>query len=135
MYTFLLHLSAMLVLAEGGAKVRANERRQAIWHSLCRHRQMTMNDLVAEYKTCRATILRDISVLSLSYPIVTIRGNGGGVKLADWYEPGKQKLTPAQTDLLLRLSSTLTGADAHIMHSILSQYADPTHKRKLNLDK
>lgn len=58
-----------------------------------------------------------------------------GVKLADWYEPGKQKLTPAQTDLLLRLSSTLTGADAHIMHSILSQYADPTHKRKLNLDK
>lgn len=96
---------------------------------------MTMNDLVAEYKTCRATILRDISVLSLSYPIITIRGNGEGVKLADWYEPGKQKLTPAQTDLLLRLSSTLTGTDAHIMHSILWQYADPTHKRKLNLDK
>ena len=67
MYTFLLHLSAMLVLAEGGDKVRANERRQAIWHSLCRHRQMTMNDLVAEYKTCQATLLGDISVLSLSY--------------------------------------------------------------------
>ena len=135
MCTFLTHLTAKLVLAEGGDEVRANERRQAIWHSLCRIRQMTVADLMAEYNASRSTIYRDLQILSLSYPIVTMIGNGGGVKLADWYEPGKGQMTPSQTDLLLRISKTLTGPDAHIMQSIISQYADLTRNRKLHLDK
>ena len=129
MYTFLLHLSAMLVLAEGGDKVRANERRQAIWHTLCRCRHITVAELAAEYQTSSATIRRDIAVLSMSYPIVTLRGNGGGIKLAEWYEPGMLQMTPAQMDLLLRVSKTLSGKDASIMRSIISQFSGPNRAR------
>ncbi len=74
----------------------ANERRQAIWHTLCRCRHITISHLAAEYKTSHTTIRKDVDILSLSYPIVTMRGHGGGIKLADWYEPGKMQLTPAQ---------------------------------------
>lgn len=74
-------------------------------------------------------IRRNVDVLSTSYPIVTLRGHGGGIKLADWYEPGKIQLTAAQMDLLLRISKTLTGSDAHIMRSIISQFSGPKKKR------
>lgn len=117
------------MLAEGGDRVGANERRQAIWHTLCRCRHVTISYLAAEYKISRTTIGKDIEILSLSYPIVTSRGNGGGVGLAEWYEPGKMQLTPAQMDLLLRISKTLTGTDAYIMRSIISQFSGPKKKR------
>ena len=106
----------------------ANERRQAIWHTLCRCRHVTISYLAAEYKISRTTIVKDIEILSLSYPIETSRGNGGGVGLAEWYEPGKMH-TPAQMDILFRISKTLTGTDAYIMHSIISQFFGPKKKR------
>ena len=107
----------------------ANERRQAIWHTLCRCRHITIAYLAAEYKTSHTAIRKDVDVLSLSYLIVTLREHGGGIKLADWYEPGNMQLTPAQMDLLLRISKTLTGSDAHIMPSIISQFSGPKKKR------
>ena len=102
---------------------------QTICHTVCRCRHITIAYLAAEYKTSHTTIRKDVDVLSLSYPIVTLRGHGGGIKLADWYEPGKIQLTPAQMDLLLRIRKTLTGSDAHIMRSIISQFSDPKKKR------
>ena len=111
----------MLVLAEGGDKVRANERRQAIWHTLCSRRHVTIAYLAAEYKISRSTVRDDVDILSLSYPIITIRGNGGGIKVADWYQPREQLLSEAQMDLLLRISKTLSGDDARIMSSIITK--------------
>ena len=113
------------MLAEGGDRVGANERRQAIWHTLCRCRHLTIPYLAAEFKTSQTTIRNDVDILSLSYPIVTVRGRRGGIQLADWYEPGKMKLTPAQMELLLRISKTLTGADVHVIRSIISQFSGP----------
>lgn len=105
-----------------------NERRQAIWHTLCCRRHVTIADLAAEFKISQSTVRDDVDVLSLSYPIVSKRGNGGGIKIADWYNPSQQFLSPAQMDLLLRVSKTLTGADAHIMCSIITQLsAAKTH--------
>ena len=107
----------------------ANEWRQAIWHTLCRFRHVTISYLAAEYKISRTTIGKDIEILSLSYPIVTSRGNSGGIGLSEWYEPGKMQLTPAQMALPLRISKTLTGTDAYIMRSIISQFSGPKKKR------
>ena len=127
--TFSCYLEVILVLAGGGDRVGANERRQTIWHTFCRCRHITIAYLAAEYKTSHTTIRKDVDVLSLSYPIVTLRGHGGGIKLSDWYEPVNMQLTPAQMDLLLRISKTLTGSDAHIMRSIISQFSGPKNKR------
>lgn len=104
----------------------ANERRQAIWHSLCDRRHLTIAYLASLYHVSRTTIKEDICILSLSYPIVTARGYKGGIKLADWYIPGQQILTPSQLSLLLRLSKTLSGDDAHIMLSIINQLTAKT---------
>ena len=101
--------------------MNANVRRQAIWHTLCSRRHVTIAYLASIYHVSRTTIKDDVNILSLSYPIVTSRGFNGGVKLADWYVPDHHILTPDQMDLLLRLCKTLSGNDAHIMCSIIAQ--------------
>lgn len=109
--------------------MNANERRQAIWHSLCDRRHVTIAYLASLYHASRTTIKEDVDILSLSYPTITSRGYKGGIKLADWYSPGQQSLSPAQLNLLLRLSKTLSGDDAHIMQSIINQLsANTNHK-------
>ena len=40
--TFSCYLEVILVLAGGGDRVGANEQRQAIWHTLCRCRHITI---------------------------------------------------------------------------------------------
>jgi predicted DNA-binding transcriptional regulator YafY len=58
-----------------------NERRMEIIEALCRRRQDTMANLAAEFGVSVRTIKNDIDILSLSYPIETIRGRyGGGVR-------------------------------------------------------
>lgn len=53
-----------------------NERRLEIIKILCSRRQETMSNLAHEFEVSIRTIKRDIDTLSLSYPIVTILGNG-----------------------------------------------------------
>ena len=107
--------------SEGGDSVNANARRQAIWHTLCARGLVTLPYLAARYRVSINTIKDDISFLSLSYPIVTIRGRNGGVKLADWYIPRSQLLSPAQLDFLFRLSQSLQGEDARVMEEIITR--------------
>lgn len=101
--------------------MNANARRQAIWHTLCARRLVTVPYLAARYRVSQNTVKEDISLLSLSYPIVTVRGRNGGVKIADWYIPKRQVLSPAQFDFLVKLSQSLQGEDARIMEAIISQ--------------
>lgn len=101
--------------------MNANARRQAIWHTLCARRLVTVPYLAARYRVSINTIKDDISILSLSYPIVTIRGRNGGIKLADWYMPRSQLLSPSQLDFLFKLSQRLQGEDARVMEEIIVQ--------------
>ena len=48
-----------------------------------------------------------------------MRGNGGGIRIADWYQP-ELLLSPMQMDLLFRVSRQLSGDDALIMDSIIN---------------
>lgn len=107
----------------------ANERRQAIWHTLCCRRHVTIAYLAAEYKISRSTVRDDVDILSLSYPIITVRGNGGGIKLAEWYQPGQQLLSSTQINLLVKISKTLSGDDARIMSSIIMQLTTGPEKK------
>ena len=65
-----------------------------------------MANLAAEFGVSVRTIKNDIDILSLSYPIETIRGRyGGGVRVADGYYLHKKYLKPEQQELLERLSA------------------------------
>ena len=71
---------------------------------LCQRRRETISNLAAELGVSERTIRRDVEMLTLRYPIETVCGRyGGGVRMADWYQQGRQRLTPRQTALLRRL--------------------------------
>ena len=87
----------------------ATERRQDLWNRLCQRRQDTIDNLAAEFKVSRRTIMYDIDALTLSYPIETVRGRyGGGVKVSDWYHPTRRTLCPEQVALLKKMATSMT---------------------------
>ena len=102
----------------------AAERRQLILDLLCQRRRETISNLAAELGVSERTVRRDIEMLTLRYPIETVCGRyGGGVRMADWYQQGRQRLTPRQTALLRRLAVGLQGEDLEDMKQILTQFA------------
>ena len=100
------------------------DRRQDLWTALCERRQDTIQHLADEFGVSPRTIRYDIDALSLTYPIVTVRGrHGGGVKVADWYQPSRKTLCAEQLALLRKLAASLEGNDLIVMNSIISQFA------------
>lgn len=83
-----------------------------------------MSNLAFEFGVSTRTIRNDIDILSLSYPIETIRGRyGGGVKVADGYYLNRKYLKPEQQELLERLRTSLSGNDLAVINSILKDFA------------
>jgi predicted DNA-binding transcriptional regulator YafY len=59
-------------------------------------RHETMTRLATELGVTDRTIRTDITVLTCDYPLETVRGNGGGVHVADWYRPHRNILSHEQ---------------------------------------
>lgn len=102
-----------------------SERRQMILEYLLEHRETTRFELSNHFNVSLRTIERDILILSCSYPIITIQGGGGGIKIADGYRLGMKYLSESQAALLEQLSDTLSGKDLEIMQSILKIFSKP----------
>lgn len=102
----------------------ANERRTEIMETLCHRRQDTMENLASEFGVSIRTIRNDIYVLSLSYPLETVRGRyGGGVKVMDGFYMNRKYLKHEQQELLERLRTSLADSDLAVMNSILKDFA------------
>ena len=65
----------------------ASERRSEIIRILVARRFVTIQRLANELSVSSRTIMHDIVILTAHYPIDTLRGRSGGVKLAEWYKP------------------------------------------------
>jgi len=103
-----------------------NERRMEIMETLCFRRQETMKNLAFEFGVSQRTIRNDIDILSLTYPLETIRGRyGGGVKVLEGFHLNRKYLKTEQEDLLERLSAQLPMKDLIIMQSIMKDFALP----------
>lgn len=102
-----------------------SERRQMILEYLLEHRETTRFELSNHFNVSLRTVERDILILSCSYPIITIQGGGGGIKIADGYRLGMKYLSESQAALLEQLSETLSGKDLEIMQSILKIFSKP----------
>ncbi len=104
------------------------ERRTAIMDTLCRERHTTTSKLAAALSVTERTIRNDITILSFRYPIQTIRGRyGGGVQLADWFQPQAKALSPKQKELLQHMRNSLEGEELIVLNSILLQF-DPLER-------
>ena len=100
-----------------------NERRRQLIKVLFRRERDTMDNLAAEFGVSRRTILRDLEVLSLEYPIVTKMGRyGGGFSIAFESIRKAKRLSSDQTELLFRLLPTLAGKDRQILQTILDDF-------------
>ena len=110
---------------EGGGKAMGpNERRKAIIEVLCKRRHDTMKNLAFEFGVSDRTIRNDITILSLSYPLITTRGRyGGGVSVINNFSLNQKYLKPEQQKLLQKLSTSLSGDDLILMESILEDFA------------
>ena len=101
-----------------------NDRRQEIMETLCHRRQETLANLAFEFGVSVRTIRNDIDILSLSYPLETVRGRyGGGVRVMDGFYMNRKYLKSEQIDLLVRLRASLSGKDITVMDGILREFA------------
>ena len=101
----------------------ATERRQRLLEVLCVRRHDTCDNLAREFNVANSTIRHDLDILTCSYPIETVRGRYGGVKITDGYYLYRKTLTPKQATLLQKLRDQLDGDDLITLNSILLQFA------------
>lgn len=103
----------------------AAERRQAILEVLSVRRHETRENLAFEFGVSKRTIEYDVMQLSLSYPVYTTQGKGGGIHIMDGYYLSRAVLSEKQTSLLKRLLLTLKGEDRETMADIIRKYGKP----------
>ena len=101
----------------------ALQRQYEILTILFERRFETAPNLAFEFSVCKNTIYNDIGLLSLSFPIYTIQGNGGGIFVMDGAKLGRKYLTEKQMSLLTKLMSQLTGDELQVMQSILRTFS------------
>ena len=104
------------------------ERRHQVLVLLCQRRFETISNLAFEFNVDQRTIRRDINILSLSFPLYTTSGNGGGVHMVDGFQMGTKYLTDIQCELLERLLETHEGEDKEVLHSIIKTFKKPEIK-------
>lgn len=100
----------------------SNERRNALLKILSMRRFETLENLAFEFGVSKRTIRYDIEILSLTYPIYTVQGNGGGIHVDENYRLGKSYLKKDQQELLERLLPNLNGKDATTMREIIKTF-------------
>ncbi len=109
----------------GENRVTATERRQEIMNVLILRRHDTITNLASEFGVCERTIRTDITELSLQYPLETVTGPHGGIRLADWFRPSRKVLTQEQIAAIRKAAPFLEGKDQQALLSILTQFTAP----------
>ena len=99
------------------------ERRQKILEVLCLRRHDTYRNLAHEFNVSTGTIRRDIVVLTCSYPIETVQGGHGGVRVAEWFHLDRRALNSAEITFLRRLAESLDGPDLEMLNRIIAIFS------------
>ena len=99
------------------------ERRQKILEVLCLRRHDTYRNLSHEFNVSTGTIRRDIVVLTCSYPIETVQGGHGGVRVAEWFHLDRWALNSAEISFLRRLGESLDGPDLEMLNRIIATFS------------
>ena len=103
----------------------ATERRQLILEYISDHRHVQIQDIMNEFEISDSTARRDIQILSCSHPILTVQGNGGGVRAMDGWYLSRRYLHDDQEALLRKLLPGLQPDEQATMQRILSAFAKP----------
>ncbi len=99
------------------------ERRQKILEVLCLRRHDTARNLAHEFHVSRETIRRDITILSCSYPVETVQGGHGGIRVAEWFHLDRRMLNSDEITFLRKLGERLDGPDLEKLNRIIIQFS------------
>lgn len=102
----------------------AEERRAAIWRTLCSARFVTAEALATSYRVSIRTIYRDLQILSIAYPIEPVRGRyGGGYQLCEWFFPQSRTLCAEEVAMLHKLMSVASADQIKVLNTILTKFS------------
>ena len=87
--------------------------------------------LAAEMGVCRRTICTDIEILTADYPLETSRGNGGCVRVAQWYHPHRNIFSGEQQRVLAEIMQTASEQQAKVLREMLLEYGSPKTRQTL----
>lgn len=107
------------------------ERRDRLIRILKMNGTVTVEYLSNRLQVSERTILRDITELSIRYPITTQPGRHGGVSLLHTSEPPKTVLPPSEIALLTKIirqaenngQATLTSEEISFLKEIVATYS------------
>ena len=105
-----------------------NERRAEIMRILVARRATTMPVLARTFGVTTRTIQNDILALTVDYPLETTQGNGGCVKVADWYHPHRNILSNEQQDVLSDLLGVCDAHQANVLRQMLNEYGSTRNR-------
>ena len=111
------------------------ERRAEIMRVLVARRKETAPRLAKEFGVCVNTIRNDILALTVDYPLETKQGNGGCVKVADWYHPHRNLLNEEQQRTLSQLMESATEQQAEVLREMLVEYGSPKYRQMYEEDR
>ena len=112
-----------------------NERRAEIMRILVARRATTMPVLARTFGVTTRTIQNDILALTVDYPLETKQGNGGCVKVADWYHPHRNLLSEEQQSTLSQLMESATEQQAEVLREMLVEYGSPKYRQMYEEDR
>jgi len=113
-----------------GRKWKANERRAEIMRILESRRQETMANFAFHFDVSIRTICYDIDFLTALYPIETLRGNNGCVRLMDGYAMYQGFLNEEQQETLMEIFPTLNEHNSKVIAGLLR-----AHGSKHNMER
>ena len=108
----------------------AIDRRNEIIRILVGRRHATMKQLADELNVTDRTIRTDITILTVDYPLETVRGNGGCVKLADWYHPHKNIFSQEQQNLLINFLSKADNSEQKTLREMIFAFGSPAARKQ-----
>ena len=112
-----------------------NERRAEIMRILTARRRETMGCLANELNVTSRSIRTDITALMVDYPLETLRGNGGCVKVADWNHPHRNLLNEEQQRTLSQLMESASEQQAEVLREMLVEYGSPKYRQMYEEDR
>lgn len=115
----------------------AVERREKLIRTLVLRGHATVSELAMEFEVSERTILRDIEALSISTPIYTVSGRGGGVYIYDTHILNQPHMKDFESDLLKKIisdtekysSCSLSPSELTLLKEIVTLYSKPKYEK------
>jgi predicted DNA-binding transcriptional regulator YafY len=94
-------------------------------------RQETMANFAFQFGVSIRTVNYDIETLTATYPIETVRGKGGCVRLMNDYKSYKGDISEEQQLTLLEAIPLLSGKQAKVVQELLRAHGSRRNKEKI----